>query len=100
MSIVGGFLCRPTISSLKKKLIGCKTVSNFYNSDSVRCFSVTSRRNMKILQFTNKCKCPCDIRVGYLVGENEVVDINNVDTSLPTTLLKILETDALDRVKK
>ncbi|CAK1594485.1 unnamed protein product [Parnassius mnemosyne] len=53
---------------------------------------------MKLVQFTYK-NDPCGIRVGYLAGEN-VVDVNKADSSLPCTLLDILKTGALDKVKK
>lgn len=64
----------------------------------VRSFSVGVKTNMKLVQFTYKNR-PSDVKVGYLTGEN-VVDVNKADTSLPLTLLEILKSNVLDKVKK
>ncbi|NP_001103763.1 fumarylacetoacetate hydrolase domain-containing protein 2-like [Bombyx mandarina] len=66
--------------------------------NTIRCFSVTKTRNMKLVQFSYK-DSPKNIRVGYLEGD-DIVDINKADSSLPTTLLQILRNGDLEKVKK
>ncbi|VVD04804.1 unnamed protein product [Leptidea sinapis] len=73
---------------------------NRHKLKDVRNFSASAVANMKFVQFTYKNNNPSGVRVGYLEG-NEVVDINKVDSSLPTTLIEILKKDGdLDRVNR
>ncbi|XP_075980303.1 oxaloacetate tautomerase FAHD2A, mitochondrial-like [Anticarsia gemmatalis] len=53
---------------------------------------------MKLVQFVYKNN-PQEIRVGYLVEEN-VVDINKADPTIPSTLIEILKNGDIERVKK
>lgn len=53
---------------------------------------------MKLVQFVYK-KNPNEIRAGILTKDG-VVDINKVDSSLPSTVLDILRNQAIDKVKR
>lgn len=53
---------------------------------------------MKFVQFTYKNQ-PEEVRVGYIEGNN-VVDLNKVDSSIPTTLLGILKNGDVEKVQK
>lgn len=53
---------------------------------------------MKLVQFVYKNQ-PNAIRVGFLSGDN-VVDVNKADPSLPNTLLDILKSNKLEKVKR
>lgn len=53
---------------------------------------------MKLVQFVYK-DYPNEIRVGYLSGD-DVVDINKVDPTIPSTLIEILKNGALEKVKR
>ncbi|XP_072935005.1 oxaloacetate tautomerase Fahd2a, mitochondrial isoform X2 [Epargyreus clarus] len=52
---------------------------------------------MKFAQFTYSNNC--EVRVGYVEGEN-IVDLNKVDCSIPTTLLQLLKNGDLEKVKR
>ncbi|XP_053619654.1 fumarylacetoacetate hydrolase domain-containing protein 2 [Plodia interpunctella] len=89
------------LSYLKPRSFTNDSVTNTLRTSSVRYFSKTQTKNMKFVQFTYKqpSKGNDDLRVGYLEGNN-VVDLNKVDSSLPTTLLALLRGGHLDKVKK
>lgn len=71
----------------------------FINSTNlVRNFTVTARRNMKLVQFVYRNN-PGEIRAG-IWEQDGVVDINKADSSLPSTVLDILRNQAIDKVKK
>ncbi|CAB3234446.1 unnamed protein product [Arctia plantaginis] len=53
---------------------------------------------MKLVQFVNKNN-PEEIRAGYLVDDN-VVDINKADPTIPSTIIEILKNGDIDKVKK
>lgn len=53
---------------------------------------------MKLVQFAYKNN-PKEIRAGYLVDDN-VVDINKADPTIPSTLIEILKNGDIDKVKK
>lgn len=91
-------MSRSALTCAKSHFICTKTGSSSQNISSLRNFSVTKARNMKLLQFSYKEK-PEVIRVGFLEGDN-VVDLNKADPTLPTTLVDILRKGYLDKVKK
>ncbi|GBP32569.1 Fumarylacetoacetate hydrolase domain-containing protein 2 [Eumeta japonica] len=66
--------------------------------NSCRRFSKSNNQNMKFIQFAynNKPEKPC---VGLLNGDN-VVDLNQADSSLPSSFLEILKNGLLDKVKR
>ncbi|KAJ8715561.1 hypothetical protein PYW07_010043 [Mythimna separata] len=63
---------------------------------SKRSFSVTKSRNMKFVQFAYASN-PNEIRVGYLEGD-KVVDINKADSTLPSTLLGVLNSGSISKI--
>lgn len=74
-------------------------LSNSLRGNSVqskRTFSVTKNRNMKFVQFTYSSN-PNEIRVGFLEGD-KVVDINKSDSSLPSTLLGVLNSGSINKI--
>ncbi|XP_026754211.2 fumarylacetoacetate hydrolase domain-containing protein 2 [Galleria mellonella] len=75
-----------------------ESVGTGLKSTAVRYFSVTNNRKMKFVQFTYKNQ-PEEVRVGYIEGNN-VVDLNKVDSSIPTTLLGILKNGDVEKVQK
>ncbi|CAH0721152.1 unnamed protein product, partial [Brenthis ino] len=89
-------IARRAITSIKTHVSAKKVYNNF--SDSTRKLSVTSCKNMKLVQFVYNEK-PNEIRVGYLEGD-KVVDINKADSSLASTLIDILKNGGIEKVKK
>ncbi|CAB3230411.1 unnamed protein product [Arctia plantaginis] len=53
---------------------------------------------MKLVQFVYKNN-PEEIRAGYVVDDN-VVDINKADPTIPSTIIEILKNGDIDKVKK
>ncbi|XP_013142781.1 PREDICTED: fumarylacetoacetate hydrolase domain-containing protein 2-like [Papilio polytes] len=92
------YILKRAITSIKSQF----PLKNYINKSSAfevnRHFSVGTRKNMKLVQFSYK-DCPCDIHVGYLIGDN-LVEVNKADPTLPYTLLDILKTDSLHKVRK
>ncbi|XP_034837201.1 oxaloacetate tautomerase Fahd2a, mitochondrial isoform X2 [Maniola hyperantus] len=85
---------RRAITCIKTHLPVKKVIS----TTSVRNFSVSSRRNMKLVQFVYK-NHPSEIRAGILKGDS-VVDINKADNKLPSTVLEILRNGDIEKVKR
>ncbi|XP_013185152.1 fumarylacetoacetate hydrolase domain-containing protein 2 [Amyelois transitella] len=89
------------LAYLKHRNFTNDSVINSLRTRTVRYFSVTHKNNMKLVQFTYNLPegSGSGLRVGYIEGEN-VVDLNKADSSLPTTLLGVLSTGSLEKVKK
>lgn len=96
--LCGRYLLSRAALCAKGPLNSVKTSCSNQNISSLRNFSVTGIRNMKLLQFSYKEK-PQEIRVGFLDGDN-VVDLNKADPTIPTTLVEVLKRGDLDKVKK
>lgn len=97
---MSGVLCR-SVARVKTRILLSDTINKTPTS-GLRYFSVTQRRNMKLVQFTSagaKPGCNADVRVGFL-QENNVIDLNCADPTLPTTLLDILRKGAMDKVRQ
>lgn len=73
---------------------------NIYNhkvfARQSRYFSVTARNKMKFVQF--KYKNSNDLRVGFVKGDG-VVDLQKADSSLPSSLLGILQNGLAEKSK-
>lgn len=86
------------LSSIKSHLNSSKTICGNLIKSSLRNFSSTQVRNMKLLQFSYKEK-PEEIRVGFLDGD-KVVDLNKADPTIPTTLVEVLNRGDLAKAKR
>ncbi|KAF9804570.1 hypothetical protein SFRURICE_014478 [Spodoptera frugiperda] len=53
---------------------------------------------MRLVQFVYNNR-PEEIRVGFLAGE-DVVDVNKIDPTIPKSLIEILNSQSIDKVKK
>ncbi|RVE52794.1 hypothetical protein evm_002667 [Chilo suppressalis] len=86
------------ISYIKSRFLTKECFNKCATLKSVRYFSVTASKKMKLVQFSYNDK-PGQIRVGYVEG-NGVVDLNKVDNALPNNLLGVLKNGDLEKVKK
>ncbi|XP_041985455.1 fumarylacetoacetate hydrolase domain-containing protein 2 [Aricia agestis] len=93
MNFIKPYLITSTKSAFRSKTF-LKTTEFFAGA---RGFSVGSQRNMKLVQFVYKNE-PNVLRAGYLEGNN-VVDVNKADSSIPCTMIEILKSNSLEKVK-
>lgn len=85
------------VSSIKSRVLSNFNINNSISINTIRYLSLTGIKNMKLIQF-KYVNSPNEIRVGFLDGD-KVVDINKIDSSLPTTLLDILRNGDIEKVK-
>ncbi|KAJ0170855.1 hypothetical protein K1T71_013627 [Dendrolimus kikuchii] len=96
--MIGGIsLCYRTFFGIKRRVLSSVTIQKGLIVDTVRYLSLSNTSNMKLVQFKYNNNLNV-VRVGFLDGNN-VVDINKVDSSLPSTLLDILKKGDIERVK-
>ncbi|XP_063541678.1 fumarylacetoacetate hydrolase domain-containing protein 2-like [Cydia strobilella] len=90
-------LPRTALSSIKSHFLPRETVNSASAATGIRHLSITSATNMKLVQFSQNSNS--EIRVGFLERDN-VVDINKLNSGLPSTLLGILQSGGIEKVKK
>ncbi|CAG9794819.1 unnamed protein product [Diatraea saccharalis] len=85
------------LSCIKSRILNKEYFNKCVTSSSFRGFSLSSSKNMKLVQFSYNEK-PKNVYVGYVEG-NGVVDVNKLDNTLSNTLLGILNNGDLEKVK-